>query len=318
MMLKLAWIAVALTACGSNAATTNPDAHVTKDSSANIDSSVEACTTYTTSSIASMRMGTMTGCFTLTNVVSIGTLSSATTPKLFVQDAGGGDFSAMLTTCLTGSTTHPCSVGTTVGGIADSESVTVKGTYIKSSGSTFEEFLIDSITDNGPGTAPAFATATIAQLERSGTATNLRFQHVTTSITVANELQMYDWTPSEFANTSATTCAYQYGFGMIPKTVSVTKGAACTNGTTQPAGQTTPNAAEVLIGTDFYKGFTVSSDCRCALHYQDMEPTATSTLSGTIGGLLVFEVPFGGSTGYYYLDPKVASDAPITATVAGM
>ena len=75
--------------------------------------------------------------------------------------------------------------------------------------------------------------------------------------------------------------------------------------------------AEVLIGSDFYKGFTVSSDCRCAKTFVDMEPAATSTLSGTVSGLLVFDVPFGGSVGYYYLDPQSAADAPITNLVAG-
>ena len=49
-----------------------------------------------------------------------------------------------------------------------------------------------------------------------------------------------------------------------------------------------------------------------------MEPAATSTLGGTIGGLLVFDVPFGGTTGYTYLAPKSLTDAPITGTVAGM
>ena len=326
MNFRLAWIAsgVLAVSCGGTAATPNVDAHNgSGDAASTVDgnSNANACASYTSSSIATMRGGTTTGCFTLTNVVSIGTLSSATSPKLFVQDAGGGNFSAILTSCSSTSTTHPCSVASTVAGIADSESVTINGTYIKSSGSTFEEFLIDSITDNGPGTAPAPATATLAQIERgSTTSSNLRFQHVTLTLTTTNELKMYDWSPPEFADTSATKCAYQFGFGMITKTATglTTPGAGCTTGTTQPAGVATPNPAEVLIGTDFYKGFTVSSDCRCAKMYSDMEPSSTSTLSGPIGGLLVFDVPFGGTTGYYYLDPKVGTDAPITGTMAGM
>ena len=164
---------------------------------------------------------------------------------------------------------------------------------------------------------PAPATATVAQISRGGTAANLRFQRVT--VQLGTPLVMYDWTPSEFTNTTATACTYQYGFGMIPMgTSGATAGAACTTGTTQPTGITSPNAAEVLIGTDFYKGYTLSSDCRCAKMYNDMEPAATSKLTGTIGGILVFDVPFQATTGYYYLAPKAVTDAPLTNTVAGM
>ena len=325
MTFRLTWIAIGLlsaTACGGGGgATTNVDAHRATVDGPATDGTVNAnaCTSYTSGTIATMRMST-SGCYSLPDVVSIGTLSSATTPKLFVQDPAGGDYSAMLTTCSSTSTTHPCSVSAAVAAIPDSESVTITGTYIRSSGSTYEEFLIDNITDNGPGTAPAPKTATLAQIERSSTATNLRFQHVTLTLTSTNELKMYDWTPAEFANTTAIKCAYQYGFGMISKAVTpaVTAGSACTNGTTQPTGITTPNAAEVLIGTDFYKGVTISSDCRCAKTYMDMEPMSSSVLTGTIGGLLVFDVPYGATTGYYYLDPKIATDAPITPTMAGM
>jgi len=106
---------------------------------------------------------------------------------------------------------------------------------------------------------------------------------------------------------------------MIPVgTAGATPGAACTTGTTQPAGIATPNPAEVLIGTDFFKGFTTSSDCRCAKTYTDMEPSATSKVTGTIGGILVFDVPFQATTGYYYLAPKALADLPLTNTVAGM
>jgi len=268
--------------------------------------------------IAAMRMGTASGCFQLTNVVSLGTTPSKKSPKVFVQDASGGDFSAMVTKCSSTSTAHPCAISTQVGAIADGHSLTITGTYIKTASTTFEEFFIDGLTDNGVTAVPAAATATLAQIERGSTAKNLRFQRVTVSIGTADTLKMYDWTPSEFANTSATACPYQFGFGMLP--MSVTGAAAtgaCANGTTQPSGQPTINANEVLIGTDFYKTFTVSSDCRCAKTFMDMEPSATSTLSGTVSGLLVFDVPFGATAGYYYLDPKNTTDAPITNLVAG-
>lgn len=275
-----------------------------------------ACTSYMTTTIAAMRQQTKTGCYELDNVVTIATSPSTKTPNLYVQDAAGGDFSALQTKCSSTSTSHPCSIAAQVAAITDGRSVTVKGTYIKTASTTFEEFFIDSVTDNGAGTMPAPATATLAQIERGSTATNLRFQRV--NVTGVN-LNMYDWTPAEFANTTATACPYQFGFGMIPNgTAGATPGAACTNGTSQPAGISSPNPAEVLIGTDFYKGFTVSSDCRCAKTFSDMEPAANSKLAGTIGGVLIFDVPFNSTAGYYYIAPKSASDAMITNTVAGM
>lgn len=309
--------------CGSSGSTT-VDAHLADssplvDSAASPDGSSNACAgAYITASIASMRQGTP-GCYVVTNVVTLGVTPSMKSPRLFVEDAAGGDFSAMMMRCSSASTAHPCSVATTVAALADGHSVTIQGTYIKTSASTFEEFFIDTVTDNGPTTLPPPATATLAQIARSGNAANLRFQHVKVTVGAADTLKMYDWTPSEFANTTATACAYQFGFGMIPKSVTaITPGAACTTGTTQPPGQVTPNAAEVLIGTDFFKSFTTSSDCRCAKMFMDMEPAAASTVGGTIGGLLIFDVPFGMTVGHYYLAPKTLVDFPLSGTVAGM
>ena len=316
--MRFIFLALALFACRSSDNSTPVDSHAVSDG-AHLDGagSGSGCASYTMSTIAAMRMGTATGCFKLTNVVSLGTTPSKTTPQIFVQDAGGGDFSAMLTKCSSTSTTHPCTFATQAAAIADGHSVTITGTYIKTAATTFEEFFIDGITDNGAATAPAPATATLAQIERSSTATNLRFQRVTVTIGQADALKMYDWTPSEFANTSATACTYQYGFGMLPSSATGTAAAACSSGTAQPNGQAAINAKEVLIGTDFYKTYTVSSDCRCAKMFTDMEPSATSTLVGTVSGLLSFDVPFGATVGYYYLDPKVMADAPITNLVAG-
>lgn len=319
MHMRFVCLALAVLGCRSNDSAT-PDSHAVNDG-ARLDGagsgSANACVAYTMTTIAAMRMGTATGCFTLTNVVTLGTTPSKKSPRVFVQDASGGDFSAMVTKCSSTSTSHPCAIATQVAAIADGHSVTITGTYIKSSASTFEEFFIDGLTDNGATTVPAPATATLAQIERGGTAKNLRFQRVTVNLGSADTLKMFDWTPSEFANTSATVCPYQFGFGMLPMSATGTATAACSNGTTQPPGQAAINANEVLIGTDFYKGFTISSDCRCAKTFINMEPSATSTLSGTVSGLLVFDVPFGATVGYYYLAPKSMTDAPMTNLVAG-
>ena len=313
-------------ACGRSD-TSSPDASKQPDGANNgpdappgtPDAATAGCAgVYTTSSIASMRMGTVSGCFEMDNVVSIGTTPSKASPKLFVQDAGGGAYSAMMTSCSSTSTAHPCTVSATVAAIATGRSVTIQGTYIKSKSSGYESFYIDTITDNGAATPPTAANATIQDISRSGTNKGLAFQRVTAPIAANDPLVMYDWTPTEFVYTGATKCPYQFGFGMIPKSAAATATMACTNATSQPMGQTTPNAAEILIGTDFYKGFTVSSDCQCAKTFTDTEPAAGSQIKTSISGILIFDVPFGASAGYYYIAPQSNTDAAITGTVPGM
>ncbi len=278
--------------------------------------SSNACTSYTKTSIASMRQA-KSGCMELDNMVSLGVTPSTKSPRLFVQDSAGGDFSAIMVKCSTTSTSHPCTVASTVANIANAHSVTIQGTYIKSGSTGFEEFFVDSITDNGAGTAPAVATATLADIQRNSTSKNLAFQKVT--VTLATPLVMYDWTPAEFVFSGATACPYMFGWGMIPMgTAGATAGMACQNGTSQPAGQTTPNAAEVLIGTDFYSGFTLSGDCRCAKKFTNQEPSSTSQITTSITGLLVQDSVFGSTSLYYYVAPQANTDAVVTNTVAGM
>ena len=277
------------------------------------------CPSYATSTIAAMRTAGVNGCFKFVNVVSIGLAPSATSPRLFVQDAGGGGYSAMMMTCSTTMATHLCPVASSVAAITDGRSVTVTGSYVKSSTTHVEEFFLDSISDIGVGSTPAAAAANLAQIERSSTAYDLAFQHVTTTLSGPGAgLVMYDWTPSEFVFTGAAACPYQKGgFGMIPQSINAGPGAACADGTSQPAGQVVPNGAEVLIGTDFYKGFTISSDCRCAKTYAFVIPTVSSTLSGSIDGILVFDSAPGASAGFFYVAPKTNSAAPISSTIAG-
>ena len=277
-----------------------------------------ACTSYTAGPIASMRMGTKSGCFELDNVVTTALTASTTNPHLFVEDSAAGPFSAMMTECESHSTTHPCSVASTVTGLAMGHSVTVKGTYIKTKSTTFEEFFIDTVTDNGATTAIPAATATLADIERGGSNAGLRFQYVSVNIPAGQELEMYDFTPVEFTDSAATSCPFVTGFGMIPKGMGTVATAQCVgsgSAATQPGGVATPSANEVLFGTDFFKTFEVDPDCKCA-RTPSVEPTTTSTYSGTLKGMLLFDVPFNGTMGYYYIEPTTAADAPIANTAA--
>lgn len=257
------------------------------------------------------------GCFRLANVVSMGATPGSTSSNLHIQDPLGGSFSAMRASCSSTSSTHRCLLAGSVSGTSNGHSVTVTGTYVRSASTHAEQFFLDSLTDNGAtATVPPPAIATLATIQRSSTSYDVAFQKV--QVNVVDQLVMYDWTPAEFAIVGAAMCPYQLGFGMAPMSAGLTPTAACTSGMSQPTGQVSPSPAEVLIAMDFYAGFTVTSDCRCALGFNAKEPSAASRLSGMINGFLVWTVPFGAPAGFMYFAPTTVSEAPITNTVNGM
>jgi hypothetical protein len=276
------------------------------------DMASRACTTYATSTIANMRQAA-SGCYELDSVVTLAVTPSGTNTRsvsVHVQDVAGGDYSAIKLSCSSSSTAHPCMVLATVKSVLAGRSVTVQGTFIKSSAAKggFEAFYIDNITDNGAGTAPAPAALVAADVERSTAMSSTGksmsaywFQMFSANIT--DKWVMFDWSAPEFKRTgTSTACPQWFGFGMIPSSAGVTAGAAC-NGTTQPAGQTAVNAKEILVSTDYSSGFKYSTDCACAAMYGDPIPTAGQGVTGNITALLDYDVPIGQTTGYQYIAP---------------
>lgn len=128
----------------------------------------------------------------------------------------------------------------------------------------------------------------------------------------ASTLKMYDFSPAEFhfTPTNASGCPSYLGWGMVPSTSSDVAGGAC-NGTSQPPTAVTGSAPadELLVGNDFYTTFSDTTDCACAAKEQETLLTATSTLGGVIGGILIGDTPFGQMTPYQYLAPKSTADA---------
>ncbi len=280
-----------------------------------------ATTNYTVATIAVMRGGAP-GAYELDDVVAIGLTPSAKSPKIFVQDAAGGDFSAVRANCSSTSTAHPCTVASTVATVALGHKVTIKGTYIKSTKAegSAENFYIDSITDNGAGTAPQPTTVMLADVQQSAVADALTtipankkywFQHVT--VMTPGTMVVYDLSPTELVYSGATACSYQLGFSLIPMgTAGVMTAAACTGSgstATQPTAVATPDPARVLIGTDFYKTFVVSSDCKCAAMFSDTQVTPAMTTT-KLDGILVYDTVFGSSpvVPYQYLAPLATTD----------
>lgn len=309
-------LAAALTACGGSGTPLQPidlssssadlsGSPLQDMATASADMSGNGCNgIYSKSTIAAMRQNSA-ACYELDNVVTIAVTPVGTNTKavqIYAQDAAGGDYSAIHVGCSSTSTSHPCAAFTNAKNILTGRSVTMQGLYIKSSAANggFEEFYLDSITDNAAGTAPTPTTLMETDIERGANKTADWFQMVTVNIT--DKLLMYDWTPAEFVGTGSCP---QYGFGMIPTSAGASAGAACPTVSpyTQPAGVTSPNSAEVLVGTDFYSGFTYTTSCACGAMYSDPVPTASQGVSGTITALLNYDVAYGQTVGYQFLDP---------------
>ena len=277
----------------------------------------------TVSTIPAMRMGAP-GTYELDNVLVIAKTSSSSSPHLVLQDPNGGDYSAIYTTCSSTSTSHPCPATSDNKTAQVGDSLTVTGLYIKAataSGAT-ETFYINSITDNGPagGTPPVAVTVTLADLAKgNGLMTKKNwFQKVVVSpAPAAGALKMYDFVPTEMVFTGST-CPKQVGWGMVPSATT-----ACTGNTVMcptPTNCSSPDASEVLIGTEFYKQFTPSSDCACAK--TDMGTGSplvemSTATTGAISGILLYDSVFGSSpvVTYQYLSPTADTDMPLMPTM---
>src|SRR5258708_6941943 len=237
--------------------------------------------------IAGMR-GSVSGDYTLTNVTSLAITPSGS--LMLVQDPAGGAYSAIQVLCSSTSTTHPCPVSSTVKATFPGHSLTLSGSYVKAA-SGLEEFYLTAITDNGPSALPAPTMLMLADVVRSASTPASWFQRV--SVSLPGKLVLYDFTPAELSYGGATKCPYQLGFGMIAASEGAPVPAACTSTTAQPAGVSSPSPKEVLIGTDFFHDFTVSTDCRCAATFSDKEPLASSSIASgqSLAGILFFALP---------------------------
>jgi hypothetical protein len=278
------------------------------------DMATASAKTYMKTTVAAMRMMASAHIdVELDGVISLGVTSSSKSPKIFVQDAGGGDFSAVVVHCQSGSTSHPCTLATAnaLHGIQDGRVINIQGTYSKSK-SGFETVYVDSVTDVGPGKMPSPTSVTLADVARGANNTKLWFQYVSVSMGTTT-LKGYDWSPAEFKYTGGSGgCPAMFGWGMVPSTSADSIGSAC-NATTQPASAVSgmPPADEYFIGTDFYDGFTYSSDCACAGMFKDTLIAATNTVSGKLTGILIGDVPYMQTTSYQYIAPKSNSDITI-------
>jgi hypothetical protein len=235
----------------------------------------------------------------------------------------------MLTTCSAKSTKYPCSAAALITALKPGESVTLQGTYIKSkavapSTAPYEEFHLASFTDNGAGTLPAPLQLAVDDLKKSAAKSANFFQRF--SVTLSQPLVIYDLTPSElvamYNGQPETQCPFMNGFAVIAKGAAAAPADCGGSGTaiTQPPSITTPDAGEILIGTDFHgtsaapaSGFDFSADCRCTAKFKTKKLSPTSSVSTTLAGILMLGSTGPGTPVFSYVAPQTENDGNFTA-----
>jgi hypothetical protein len=268
------------------------------------------CTTYAPTTITAMRKAAMSGCFQLSHVVLAARSASSTTPRLYVQDPAAGDYSAVMAKC-SGTAAHACPASSlaTALQLLDGASVTLSGYYTFGKVSGFEEFYIEALVDDGAMLPrPAPIALQVANLGRAARAPASWFQRATVAIPAQDPLVMYDFSPAEFQLTGP--CPAWGGFGVIPASAGAAPAVAC-SGATNPPGVSSPSDAEILIGRQFFHGFLYSSDCACAASHNQKLVQPTSSVSGTITGILILERQAKSSVSYQVFEPASDKKFPL-------
>jgi hypothetical protein len=254
-------------------------------------SSGQECESYVDATIAELRTAGGSGCFELKDVVVVARTPSPTTPRLYLQERAGGDFSALMAKCSeTGK--HPCSreAAQSLGTVLKGAIVTVRGYYHQGSRSGFEELYIDSATDSGylaePPLPIALEPADVAKTARHPEAW---FQNVSIVVPAGDPWLIADLSPRELA--LGPECPRWAGFAMTPASRGAPAAMDCVNGENPPPAVSGVDVADgqILIGRQFYDGFWASSDCACALEHKQHLISSFSTLVGPVSGVLILE-----------------------------
>jgi hypothetical protein len=274
-----------------------------------------ACPSYPSTSIAAIRNPPVaSGCYELSHVGLVARTDSPTEPRIYVQDAGGGDFSAMDAKCTT-TATHACpaSVKSKISQLADTAQagaqISVRGYFVHGTVGGFEQFYIEDLVDEGKTVPrPAPIALSVADIKRDARTPAKWFRRANVTIPAQDPLVMYDFSPTDLQLAGSTACPNYAGFAMIPMSAGVAAPSACM-GTMNPASRALdPN--EVLIGRQFFNQFLFSTDCGCMAGTSQKPLTPTSSISGTGLGYLIIEQDKGSTAAYQVFEP--AADQTFT------
>ena len=270
------------------------------------------CASYLPASVAEMRRATGSGCFELQGVVVVARTPSTSAPRVYVQDQGGGPYSAIRAKC-DQSPTHACPSETAgrVGRLLDGSQVTIRGYYLQGSLSEFEEiYLVEVVDEHKLAPVPLPASRSLLELSRDARARAQWVQVVSSDVPAQDPLVMYDFSPAEFARSSV--CPAFNGFAVIQASV---LGAAttdeCASGS-NPTGIAAADGRELLIGREFFKEFFASTDCACAAASKQHLLNAASALVGPIRGVLTPELRPGSVALHQVFHPLSKANFPIT------
>jgi hypothetical protein len=266
-------------------------------------------------SIVSMRKGQASGCFELTNVGLVARTDSPSEPRLYVQDAATGDFSAVLAKCAA-TATHACpaAVRTAIPQLydtfTDGAKLNLRGYYQFGAVTQFEEFYIEDIVDTcSTMSRPAPIKLAVTELTRDArTAAAKWFQRATVDIPATDPLVLYDFSPPELL-LGQPACPDSAGFAMIPRSSGSTAPAAC-SGQTNPPARTPTDPNEILVGRQFFNQFLYSADCACSGTTQRLV-SATSSVSGSVVGYLILEQDKGATSAYQVFEPAADQSFPV-------
>jgi hypothetical protein len=275
-----------------------------------------ACPSYMPTSIVAIRNPPVaSGCYELSHVGLVARTDSPTEPRIYVQDANGGDFSAILAKCAA-SATHlcPASVNAMIPQLFDTMAsgaqLTVRGYYQHGTVGGFEEFYIEDLIDDGTTLPrPAPITLSVSDLERDARVAGKWFRRATIAIPAQDPLVMYDFSPTDLRLATSAACPNYAGFAMISKSVGTAATSGCTNNTNPKAH--TINPKEILVGREFFNQFLYSTDCACMAGTNQRMLTPTSSVSGTVLGYLILEQDKGSTSSYQVFEPAADASFPI-------
>lgn len=263
------------------------------------------------SSVAAMRTSFGSECVTLRNVLVVDRTDSPSAPRLFLQDGGGGAYSAIMAKCDPADAQYPClpaAFGAMFqllrGGL-----VSLSGRYHHSPITGFEEISIESLIDQGEvRPLPPPLALQPADLARDARRTAAWFQRVTVNVAADDPLQLYDLSPPELRN-AANSCPQVNGFALIPLSAHAPAAAGC-NGASNPPSQNPADPREILVGRAFFRSFTYDGDCACSAPPKILV-LPTNHVAGALAGFLTYEIKRGGTVGFQELLPPTKADLPL-------
>ena len=270
---------------------------------------------YPATSIVALRQAKAAGCFELSHVGLVARTDSPSEPRMYVQDPGGTDTSAILAKC-TPTATHACAAAVKakipmlLDTLTDGAQLSLRGYYQIGAVTGFEEFYVEDIIDECKTVPrPAPISLTVAELTRDARTPAKWFRRAMVNIPANDPLVVYDFSPPELL-LGLPQCPDYAGFAMISRSAGSAAPAACV-GNTNPPSVAAADPMEVLVGRQFFNQFLFGADCTCAgtTNLKIVKPTGA--VSGSVLGYLILEQKKASKTAFQVFEPAADRAFPI-------